>query len=138
MPSKISESSRPATIADLQAATKPIWLELRGLKKDVAGLKKDYRSLKSELKETAANIIKAVNDNFVTKDEFNDFRQEVRDTFATKDELKEEFRLLRSDFLGSLDMVMGELKAIREEQAVSALQIRRNSDRIDECFRLVA
>lgn len=56
--------------------------------------------------------------NIVTKAEFNDLRSDIKH-LPTIDE-----------FYTKMDEVMGELKAIREEQAVTGQILRNHEDRI--------
>ena len=51
--------------------------------------------------------------DFVTKEEFHEFKSEMYG-------FKEEFRTFKNDFYDRIDIVIGELKAMREEVTIFA------------------
>lgn len=65
----------------------------------------------------------------------------LTDIFVTRTEFCEEIASLKSelrnDFMTRFDEVMGELKAIREELAVSLYRQREHTDQLEELDRRV-
>lgn len=73
-------------------------------------------------------------ENFVTKD----YLDEKLENFVTKDYLDEKFEKVdkklsnfRSDVLDAVDEVMGEIKAMREEQELSSVKLSEHSDKLE-------
>jgi hypothetical protein len=63
----------------------------------------------------------------LTKKDYDQLETKFKKIFLTK----EEFFAFKDQILTSLDAVMGELKAMREELIVTNYRQRENTDRID-------
>ncbi len=100
---------------------------------------------KSNLNQEDIRLLKSI---FATKDDLGLTEKRFSKIFATKDELvafevrtnqkfeelEEKIRLLptRDQFLTKMDEVMGELKAIREENEVNLYRVSKHSDDIQD------
>lgn len=60
-----------------------------------------------------------------------DFKK-LQEFFVTKDYFKDYFNEFKNDLFNRMDIMVGELKTIREEQIIGSYQRQNNTSRIDK------
>jgi archaellum component FlaC len=129
--SKKSATDQPVTKKDFHS----LKTEFKGLKTEFGGLKTEFKGLKSEFGGLKTEFKGLKSEFGGLKSEFKTTKKSLFSQILTLEEriehMDEKNKKYKDEMLTGLDKVMGELQAMREEDAAGTLQIQRLREDVD-------